>query len=430
VGLAPPAGGVVALHRMSDYHLDCFSGLAGDMFLGACLDLGMPLEVISEAVEGLDLPGVAVESRSSRRGGLRGTRFRVLIDGRPIEGPDSEEAPAEAEVVGGAEHVHPEHGRPLSDILQILRQSALAAEVRERAESLFVRLGEAEAKVHGVPLDKVHFHEVGAVDSIVDLVGAAAAVAHLDPGSLTCGRVNVGSGTVQTSHGVLPVPTPATAELLTDVPICSSPGGELLTPTGAVLLAELVDSFVEFPAFRMDAVGYGLGHREIDGRPNAARLFRGRSSARRRNEEIVVVEAQVDDLPGEGFGFVMESLFDEGALDVYFTPVQMKKSRPATLVTVLCSWEGLERVTTRLLAETGSLGCRYYPVGRFEAERQVGSVETPWGPVAVKRASFLGRTLVESPEYEDCRRLALEKGVAWREIYQAALGALSGARKG
>jgi hypothetical protein len=473
---------------MASYHLDCASGIAGDMFLGACLDLGMPLEVVAEAVASLGLAGVGVEGRKASRGGFAGTRFRVLLDGRPLEGPDPEEAgghghrhddghPHEHDDHGHAHerghaharergHAHEhqptrdpghehEHGdsRDLAQIRTLLARSGLPPPVRERALRLFVRLGEAEAKAHGIALDRVHFHEVGAVDSIVDLVGAAAAVEHLAPERLTCGPVNVGSGRVKTDHGDLPVPTPATAELLQGVPIYGGPGGELTTPTGAVLLAELVDAFVELPPLVLEITGYGLGRRNLPMQPNALRLLRGRparphasagalgqaaspavaapagamtgdGTAGAGAPEVAVVECEVDDLPGEGFGFLMERLLAAGALDVYFTPLVMKKSRPGTLVSMLCRRSQLEELAGILLVESGSLGCRYHLAARFEAERDSLEVETAFGKVRIKRGRLAGRVLAAAPEYEDCRRLALAAGVPWREVYRAALAAL------
>lgn len=431
---------------MSDlYHLDCFSGLAGDMFLGACLDLGMPLSVVERAVTGLGLEGVSVEVRRRRRGGIAGIRFRVLVDGEPVEGPDPEEReeerkdghdhpddhPDDHEHHHGHEHHHHHHHRhhgerrDLPAIRALIEDSALDPEVKEIALNLFARLGEAEARAHGIPVDEVHFHEVGAVDSIVDLVGAAAAYHHLAPERLTCGPVNVGSGTVDTEHGRLPVPAPATAYLVEGLPVYGGPGGELLTPTGAVLLAELVDDFSELPPLVLEASGYGLGSKRVPGQPNAVRLSRGRpvTSDAAGAGIVTVLESEVDDLPAEGFGFLMERLLEDGALDVYFTPVQMKKNRPGTLVTVLCRPQRRAALAARLLAETGSLGCRWHEAARLEAEREEGSVETPFGRVRVKRARLEGRPLVAAPEYEDCRRLALDAGVPWREVYRAALAA-------
>lgn len=490
---------------MAHYHLDCASGIAGDMFLGACLDLGMPLEVVADAVASLGLAGVGVESRKAARGGFAGTRFRVLLDGRPLEGPDPEEEPGqrhehgrqnahehahqhahqqarrqvhqhEQDAAGGGRggagdagdagdtgdagdhptgsHEHAgDHGRghgeghghdpagthdprgqrDLAQIRTLLARSGLRPPVRERALRLFARLGEAEAKAHGMPLERVHFHEVGAVDSIVDLVGAAAAIGHLAPERLTCGLVNLGSGRVRTDHGELPVPTPATAELLQGVPVFGGPGGELTTPTGAVLLAELVDAFVELPPLVLEITGYGLGRKHLPTHPNALRLLRGHPLAATAEPAeiaagapvVAVVECEVDDLSGEGFGYLMERLLAAGALDVYFTPVVMKKSRPGTLVSMLCRRQQLEELAGTLLLESGSLGCRYHLAARFEAERDSLDVETAFGKVRIKRGRLGGRTLAAAPEYEDCRRLALAADVPWREVYRAALAAVA-----
>ncbi|HWN42227.1 MAG TPA: nickel pincer cofactor biosynthesis protein LarC [Thermoanaerobaculia bacterium] len=405
------------------YHLDCSSGIAGDMFLGACLDLGMPLDVLHETVARLRLPNVSVESRKASRGGFVGTRFRVLVDGKPLEGPDPEEHQHHHDH-DHHHHHHHGHSRDLAAIRELIQASDLAEPVKERAIRLFQRLGEAEAKAHGMPVDRVHFHEVGAIDSIVDLVGAAAAMEHLSPGRITCGQVNVGGGRVRTAHGELPVPAPATAELLRGIPIFGGPGGELTTPTGAVLLAELVDEYVDFPSMILEGTGYGLGKKDLPDRPNAVRLLRGRGKETRA--EVMIVECEVDDLPGEGFGFLMERLLEAGALEVYFTPVQMKKNRPGTLITMLCRRHQLEGLAGILLMESGSLGCRYSSAARFEAEREITEVETAFGTVRVKRARLNGRPLAAAPEFEDCRRLALASGVPWRDIYRAALLAAAG----
>jgi uncharacterized protein (TIGR00299 family) protein len=427
---------------MATYHLDCSSGIAGDMFLGACLDLGMPVEVLSDVVARLGLSGVSVEVRKASRGGFEGTRFRVLEHGKPLEGPDPEEAAHEhGQYHGhqdhghhhGHEHGHQDHGhehehghhhghtRGLAEIRELIQGSGLSGAVKERAVRLFQRLGEAEAKAHGMPIERVHFHEVGAVDSIVDLVGAAAAIEHLAPERLTCGPVNLGSGRVRMAHGEVSIPAPATAELLRGVPVFGGPGGELTTPTGAVILAELVDEFLDLPAMVLDGVGYGLGKKDLPTHPNALRLLRGRSAQAR--SEVMVVETEIDDLPGEGFGFLMERLLAAGALDVYFTPVQMKKSRPGTLVTLLCRRPQLEELAGLLLTESGSLGCRYHAASRLEAEREILEVATAFGTVRIKRARLDGRPLAVAPEFEDCRRLALASGVPWRDVYRAALTA-------
>lgn len=498
--------------RGKDLHLDCFSGLAGDMFLGACLDLGMPASVVAEAAASLNLRGISTEARKTTRAGFAGTRFRVLDHGQPIEGPDPEERvpgaaadsqserlPVNEGGVGGGSgavghshphsHSHPHahahahshadearaataasgherdaehplyqqafsagspagshehrhepghehghshshdhgHGRNLPEILALIDSSELSPSVKSRARALFHRLGEAEAKAHGMAVERMHFHEVGAVDSIVDLVGAAAAVEWLAPRRITCGAVNLGGGTVRGAHGVMPVPPPAVAELMRGLPVYGSDRsvGELLTPTGAVLLAELVDEFVELPTLVVSGVGYGLGRKELAGRPNAVRLVSGTAwpamAGGGATGEVLVVECEVDDLSGEGLGHATSRLLAEGALDVYLTPVQMKKGRPGSLVTMLCRRPDLERLAGMLLAETGSIGCRFQTSGRFEAEREIVSVPTRFGEVRVKRARFLGRAIANAPEFEDCRRLAEVAGTTWRAVHEAAL---------
>lgn len=415
-------------------HFDCFSGLAGDMFLGACLDAGLPWRKLTDAVASLGIEGLTIDQRRARRGGIGGVRFHVLVDGCRVEGPDPDEGAedrsestakdAEQVATNPSSHTHSPHGRTPAEIRGILESSSLVDSVRDRALDLFSRLAAVEARVHAVSESEVHFHEVGAMDAIVDLVGAAVAYEHFRPARVSCGPINVGSGSVTTAHGELPVPAPATAELLVGMPIYGSGEGELVTPTGAVLLAELVDDFGELPEIVLEATGYGLGQRETSGRANAFRLLRGTCESGALSEEVVVVETEIDNLSGEGFGSLMERLEASPALDVYFTAVQMKKNRPGTLVSVLCRRGDLEEVTTRLLVESGSLGCRYYSARRFEAERRFLEVNTVFGMVRVKEGRFRDRVISRAPEFEDCRRLADERAVTWQEVHQATLAAL------
>ncbi len=417
---------MVAYGAVSVYHLDCFSGLSGDMFLGACIDLGLPIDLLREAVGALGLDSVVLSHEEAERSGLRGTRFLVTFGG---DGGEEERGGQ-----GDGQHSRrpSSPARDYGSIRSLIEGSALSPAVQERALRLFSRLAEAESRVHGVPLDRVHFHEVGAVDSIIDLVGAAVAWEWLQVDRLTCGEVNVGEGIVATEHGSLPIPAPATAELLKGIPFYATKGGELLTPTGCVLLAELVDAFTDGPEMTMEAVGYGLGSREIPGRPNGVRLWKGEPLEGRpevgagRSTRAMVLECELDDLTAEGFGYTMERLFGSGALDVYFTPVQMKKNRPGTLLTVICRASDVESLATLLLVETGSLGCRFHSVQRFEAERTSEEVATRFGKVRVKRGRFGGRPLSAAPEFEDCRKVALERGIPWREVYQAAIEAAKG----
>ena len=429
----------------SRLHFDCFSGLAGDMFLGACLDLGLPFEALEDAVARLGLEGVTLERREAERCGIRGIRFRVLLDGRRSRGPIPEEAQSArlrgppgtrvhtstVSITAHAEHSHEHshaghaHGehRPLSEIRRVLAQSALAPAVRERSLGLFSRLAEAEARIHrGAdrrgPLPRAGLGgRHGGSGRAPRPPGSTLA-----PESATCGPINVGGGAARTAHGLLPVPAPATAELLRGLPIYGAGESELLTPTGAVLLAELVDRATgELPRLVLDGVGYGLGKRDTPGRPNAFRLLRGADPV--GEGEIVALECTIDDVAGEGLGYLMERLLEGPAIDVFFVPAQMKKNRPGTLVTVLVRRPELEAAAELLLAESGALGCRYYPVGRFEAERRTTTVATEYGEVRVKEGRFNGRRIALTPEYEDCRRLAREKQVPLQEVYRAAVAA-------
>ncbi len=394
-------------------HLDCASGISGDMFIGACLDLGLPVVRLEEMVERLGLDGVELRVERAKRGGLAGVRFSVLRDGRPVEGGGSE----------GAAH------RRLSTILRMIEKSGLGSRVVETASALFRRLGEAEARVHGVDVEEVHFHEVGADDSIVDLVGAAVAIDHFGPARVSSSAIVVGSGTVSTRHGVMPVPAPATALLLQGVPV--TPGGaagELTTPTGAVIVREFVDEFEPSGtdrSRRVESSGIGLGSRELADRPNALRLQRATPVVSTAGpwRRVAVLECQLDDATGEAVGHAAESLLEAGALDVFATAVQMKKSRPGVAVTVICRPEQSSELAERLLLETGSLGCRRTIVDRLEAERSVSTVVTPFGEVKVKQAAVSGRSLGSAPEYEDVRRIAREQDVPFREVYRATLRA-------
>ncbi len=393
-------------------HLDCASGISGDMFLGACLDLGLPLERLEEAVEGLGLDGIQLQSGAARRGGMAGVRFAVLRDGEPVDGAASRAAPE----------------RRLAGILGLIEASGLAPAVVERASAVFRRLAEAEALVHGVTPDEVHFHEVGADDSIVDLVGAAVALEHFAPERVTASTVVVGSGTVNTRHGVMPIPAPATALLLRGVPVTSGgAAGELVTPTGAAILKEFVHEFgspATLAEHRIERIGTGLGSREQPDRPNALRIVLSRmAGAESAWRQVAVLECQVDDATGEALGFAAEALLDAGALDVFTTPVQMKRSRPGVAMTVVCRPAQSSRLAERLLLETGSLGCRRTAVDRLEAERSMATVQTPFGAVRVKTAVIAGRSLGPAPEYRDVRRLARRNAAPFRDVYRAAVAA-------
>ncbi|MGE3841351.1 MAG: nickel pincer cofactor biosynthesis protein LarC [Vicinamibacterales bacterium] len=384
-------------------YMDCFSGASGDMVLGACVDVGVPVDLLAAAVESLGIGARLQIERVSRRG-IQATKVSV-------------EAPAPP---SGA-HPH----RHLSSILRLIEGAALSPDVKHRASALFRRLGEAEAAVHGVPVERVHFHEVGAIDSIVDVVASVVAIESLDAARVVASPLNTGSGTVHCEHGEMPVPAPATARLLAGSPVYAAGApGERLTPTGALLVTGYASAYGDLPAMTLQRVGYGAGSRDTPDRPNVLRFILGEEIERTHDSErATIIEAEVDDLNPQILGVLMSRLFDLGVLDAYFTPVQMKKNRPGTLVTVVTRPEQRERVYGVLFAETTTLGVRSHDVLREALVRDVIVVECPYGAVRVKIARRDGRVVNASPEFDDCVRLAEASHVPVKEVLAAAVQA-------
>jgi uncharacterized protein (TIGR00299 family) protein len=380
-------------------YLDCTSGAAGDMLLGALVDLGLPLEQLREELARLHLAGYRLEARRVNRGGLAATKVDVVVD------------PAVA------------RDRRLRDILALVDASALDGEVKQRSSALFRRLAEAEAAVHGTTVEEVHFHELGAVDSIVDVVGGVIALRWLGVSRFCASRLNVGSGTVTMSHGTFPVPTPATARLVAGVPVYGEGEGELLTPTGALLVTAHAADYGPLPAMRIEKVGHGAGDRETRGRPNVLRVLVGEQDANGAADRVLVLETELDDASPQLLGPLLEKLLAEGAKDAFFTPVQMKKGRPGVLVTVLCPPGRRVALEEVLFRETTTLGVRRAEWDRTCLERELASVETAYGPIRVKIGCRGGVVYNASPEFEDCQRAAAERGVAVKEVLLAALAA-------
>ena len=378
-------------------YLDCFSGISGDMLLGALVDAGLDSAALEAELKKLKLSGWSLEVARVRRGELTATKLDFKI-----------------------RETH--HHRTWKTIRDLIRGSELAAPVRERAEAIFGRLAEAEGRVHNVAADEVHFHEVGAMDSILDIVGASVAIEQLGIEKLEVSPLNVGGGTVKTAHGELPVPAPATAALLQGAPVYSSGAeGELVTPTGAAVVATLAKQFGPLPAMTVAAVGYGAGTNDPKGRANVMRVFLGESAEESAGETaVIVLESNLDDMSPEVGGFVLEQAMAAGALDVFYTPVQMKKNRPGLLLTVLCLPERADALTHLLFEQTTTLGVRSYRAERRVLERAVETVETRLGPVRMKLARMNGRLLNVAPEYEDCQRLAREKSVPLKEVLAEA----------
>jgi pyridinium-3,5-bisthiocarboxylic acid mononucleotide nickel chelatase len=380
-------------------YFDCASGASGDMLLGAVVDLGLPIERLREELAKLPLSGYRIESRRVTRSGLAATKVDVLA-----EGPS------------------PAH-RHLHHILELLETSRLDAALKERAAGLFRRLAEAEAEVHGTPIEKVHFHEVGAVDSIVDVVGGVIALGWLGAARFAASPLNVGAGTVTMSHGTFPVPPPATARLVAGVPVYGEGEGELLTPTGALLVTAYATEYGPLPAMRIERTGHGAGGRETKGRPNVLRLIVGEEAGAPAGERVLVLETEVDDAVPQLLGPLLDQLLAAGAKDAFFTPVQMKKGRPGVLVTAIADPSRREALEELLFRETTTLGVRRQVWDRTVLERETATVETAYGPIRVKIGRRGGIVYNAWPEFDDCQRAAGEKGVAVKEVLAAALAA-------
>lgn len=379
---------------------DCFGGIAGDMVLASLIDLGLPLEVVTQAVEKLPLHGYSIRTEKIKRSSVQASRFIVDVE----------------------EHHQPH--RHFSDIKAMITDSDLSDGIKTRAIRIFEVLAEAEARVHGGTADHVHFHEVGAVDSIVDIVGAAAALEYFDA-TVSASPVPVGSGLIKTAHGTLPAPAPATLFLLEGVPIIGTDiQAELTTPTGAAFLKASAEAFGPYPKMIIEKVGFGAGQRTHDTRPGMLRAVLGvkdDNGLRKPSGLTYVVETNIDDMTGEVASRVKNVLLKAGASDVWFESIQMKKDRPALKAAMICARADLDRLCSVLLKESPSVGLRYYPVGRMEMARSIRTVETPYGPVRVKIARGFGAENA-APEFDDCQAAAEKSGVPVKQVLAAAAG--------
>ena len=377
-------------------YFDCFSGISGDKTLGALVDLGVPLEEIRSGLSRLPLPGWEIAAVEVERNWMRGTQVTVEVSGDPGH-------------------------RGRSEILRVLEAGSLPEGAAERAGRMFERILTEEARIHGIDIEKVHLHEVGAVDAIVDIVGTAIAIELLQPERIVCSPINVGSGSVKTEHGLLPVPAPATAELLRGAPVLAAgPEFELTTPTGAVIATTLADDWGPLPPLTISRIGYGAGSKDFPGFPNLLRVVEG-DAGDQAGCGTIEIESNVDDCSPNVLAHAMERMFTAGALDVWFQPIQMKKNRPAVLISAIVADDRLEAVADALFSETTSIGLRYRRVERITLDRRFQTVTTPWGEVTIKIASRGGRVLQASPEFEEAKALALQHGVAVARVLEAAL---------
>lgn len=380
-------------------HFDCFSGISGDMVLGAVIDAGVPVDAIRTALASLGLP-ITLEVETVKRCGFRATKATITAT-------DEEDY------------------RFLPDVQKIIASSALTEKQRDLATRIFAKLAHAEATAHGMPLERVHFHEVGALDSIADILGAAVGLDLLGVDAFTSSSVPTGSGTVKCAHGVMPIPTPGTLELLKGVPLSKfTAKGELTTPTGAAILTTVVSGFTDTPPMTVQRVGVGAGTKDFLEHPNILRLLVGTAAANPGglaagvSDTVAVLETNLDDCTPEVIGFTTERLFAAGALDVFAVPIQMKKNRPGVLLSVIASPDAAEACEAILFRETGTFGVRRHTATRSKLHREAVVVDTPFGPVQAKRGWRDGMEVV-TPEYEDCARIARERGVPLRAVYEA-----------
>ena len=386
---------------MKTLYFDCFAGASGNMILGALISLGVDREKLLEQLATLSTAEFSVVFETVDRSGISAIHADVRV-------PDEKK------------HRH------LSDIVRIIDDAPLSELVKQRSKAIFARLADAEAKVHGIDIGKVHFHEVGALDAIVDIVGSCVGFEMLGIERFACSKIHVGSGFVNMAHGKFPVPPPAVAELLQGRPIYSTEiEGELITPTGAAIISTLCNSYGSIPDMLVEQTGYGAGSRVYDKFPNVLRLMLGQSTepSTRGRERVTVLETNIDDVSPQVLGFVMERAFSIGALDCWFTPIQMKKNRPATMVSILCSREKADELTGMIYSETTTLGVRVTETERDCLEREIVRANTSYGQIDVKVARHGGRVVNAMPEYEQVKKIANETGVAFRIIRDSALAA-------
>lgn len=383
-------------------YFDCFSGISGDMILGALADLGNDFSFIKKELKKLDLKGYSLSHKKVKRGVIETTRVDVKV---------TEKSSSK---------------RNLKSIISIIKNSGLAEKIKNDSIKIFRRLAEAEATVHGTTINKIHFHEVGAIDSIVDIVGSVIGIHHLNISKIVSSSINIGSGFVKCDHGTLPVPAPAVVEILRGVP-CFSSGTrqELTTPTGAAVIVTLANEFGSLPELKTDRVGYGAGGKNLKEMPNALRIILGELSiANELKKEIFVLETNIDDMNPEFYDVVMEKLFQAGAVDVFLTPIIMKKNRPATKLSVLTQQQNVEMLANEVLKNTTSFGIRFYPVERVMLEREFQEIETVLGKVKVKIGKRDGEICHISPEYEHCKKISREQGIPIKKVYEEIQSAI------
>ena len=379
-------------------YFDCFSGISGDMILGALMDLGLPRTELEKELRKLPIGGYEINCFPDKRMGIYGCNVKVILKEQDT------------------------HHRSLSDIRHLIEESSLGKGCKNLSIKVFHRLAEAEARIHKKNVEDIRFHEVGAVDSIIDVVGSVIGVRYFGFDRIYASKIPLGSGFVKCRHGILPLPAPATLELLKDKPVYEAGiDGELVTPTGAALITTLGDEFGRMPPMIVKGIGYGVGDNQSEKIPNLLRIVIGEDRGKEETDRVTIVETNIDDMNPEVYDFLMERLFEEGALDVSLTPLQMKKNRPGILLRVICHDEKRPRVVDTILEESTTLGVRFYEAERLKVHRRLEEVDTMFGKVGVKIFQDSDNVMNVSPEYEDCKRIARERKVPLRKIYEEVL---------
>jgi len=404
-------------------YFDCFSGISGDMTLGALIDLGLDPNLLEAELKKLQLEGYKLSFYKVQKHGITGTKAQVEL----AHHHDEHNHEHDHENDHDNPHTHKKnhehkHTRNLGDIRQLITSSQMDEEVKTKSMSIFTRLGEAEAKIHGVTIDQVHFHEVGAVDSIIDIVGSVIGISALGIKKVYSSPLSLGRGMAKSSHGVIPIPAPATLELLKGIPVKQTEiKGELVTPTGAAIISTLAEGFGTMPEMIIDKISYGAGFKDLPEQPNMLRICLGHTTSKFESDTIFVAETNIDDMSPQIYDLLIDKLLVLGALDVFLTPILMKKNRPANKLTVLVEQQNLQKIHECILIETTTMGVRVYKADRKKLSRQMSEVETEYGKVRVKLGKIGERVIKVLPEYDDCKRLSIEKGVPFLKVQQAAL---------
>ena len=381
---------------MKILYFDCFSGVSGNMILGAMVDAGIDIKALKKELKKLDLHGYSLKVSKVKRKGIKGTKVDVIVDKK--------------------KHLHHTHYK---DIKRLIERSKLPEKIKEDSLSIFKNIAEAEAKIHRTSVDNVHFHEVGAVDSIVDVVGASICISLLNSDTILSSPINTGKGMVKTEHGLLPVPAPATTEMLKGFPSYSSDiEFELATPTGVGIITAMAKASNAIPVMKTNAIGYGAGSKDFSDSPNLLRIMIGEGYSPSEQDSITVIESNIDDMNPQFYDHIMNRIFDAGALDVFLTPIIMKKNRPAVKITLLSDNDNVNKLADILLKETTSFGLRMYKTERIKLEKEIKTVKTEYGSTKVKIGKKNGKIINIAPEYEDCKRIANERGISIREVYE------------